>query len=629
MNDEHAPQAIGPFQVTRTIAQGGMATVYQAIQPSLDRPVAIKVLNLKLARNSELIARFERESTTIAKLSHPNIIQVIDRGEEHGHYYIVMEYVDGHGLDDRIRSGRIPVYQAVGIAIQVARAIEHAHSRGVIHRDIKPANVLIAGDTGTVKVTDFGIAHLAEQRISDHTLTQAQISMGTVEYMSPEQRRDARRVDARSDIFSFGVLLYEMLAGRPPVGRFRELHEVRDDTPPQLSRIVVRCLHEDPAERYPSFTELLADLQKLAEKEIVYREALAKAAHSVMKVPRKAKTAISRRTTRLFGLHGPRRRLLLYALGGMAVVLLVVLLILVPGRRLAPSASRVARLPEAASSHERSAGAAEEQEAASPGDEQDAGEVRAERLDYGEALEEADQQMAAGRYDAALTLLRQLRGQAQQDNHGREAAEAQWRIANIHEMREDVSAAATAYAFYADTFTGEGKTHMPEVLFKAGLNKARDWDPAAALGYFRRLRQEFGSHELAPEALFHEARLMEEEIDPPSGGDEAHWRQVATLYRKLLEEFPQNPQREEAYWHLAQLYVHKSEIRSHRQAIAVLEAMAAEFPKSKREPLFTAAEIARIDLDDRELARRLYEAFIRTQPESPGVRDARWRLERL
>ncbi len=606
-----------------------MATVYQAIQPSLDRPVAIKVLNLKLARNSELIARFERESTTVAKLSHPNIIQVIDRGEERGHYYIVMEYVDGHGLDDLIRSGRIPIYQVVGIAIQVARAIEHAHSRGVIHRDIKPANVLIAGDTGTVKVTDFGIAHLAEQRISDHTLTQAQISMGTVEYMSPEQRRDARRVDARSDIFSFGVLLYEMVAGRPPVGRFRELHEIRDDTPPQLSRIVVRCLQEDPAERYPSFTELLGDLQKLSEKEIVYREALAKAAHSVMKVPRKAKTAISKRTTRLFGLHGAGRRPLLWAFGGAAVVLLVVLLIRLPGRDLAPSASRVAPRPDAASSQVPSAGVDEEPEPSSPGEKADAGNPRAERLDYGDALEDADQQMAAGGYDAALALLRQLRGQAQQDDRSQEAAEAQWRIATIHEMREDVSAAATAYAFYADTFTGEGRKHMPEALFKAGLYKARDWDPAAGLGYFRRLRQEFGSHELAPEALFHEARLMEEQIEPPSGGDEAHWRQVATLYRKLLDECPENLQREEVHWRLAQLYVHKREIRSHRQAIAALEAMAAEFPKSKREPLFTAAEIARIDLDDRELARRLYEAFIRTQPESPGVRDARWRLERL
>ncbi len=520
MNERKSPETIGPYEVTGIIAEGGMATVYRGIQRSLDRPVAIKVLHLDLASDSDLIARFERESTTVAKLSHPNIIQVIDRGEADGHYYIVMEFVHGHGVDDLIRAGRIPIYQAVSIAIQVARAMQHAHDRGIIHRDIKPANVLVAAETGTVKVTDFGIAHLAEQHVSNHTLTQAQVSMGTVEYMSPEQRRDARAVDARSDIFSFGVLLYEMLAGHPPVGRFRDLHEIRDDAPPLLSKIVVRCLQEDRAERYASFMELLGDLQKLSDKEMVYREALAKAAHSVMKVPRKAKTAISRRTTRLFGLRRPTARLL--ALGASAVLLGVILLLALrpspPGGRTtaAPLSPAVAR-------------------DASPDD----------------------------------------------------------------AMAGDAMAGGTAWG---------GAT--------AGDAAAGGATPGA-------------TGEVTAETLYQEARRLEEEVAPPRGREQAHWLHTASLYRALLDEWPDSPRREDAWWRLSQLFVHKGAIRDFRKAVAILEQMAVEFPKSRHEPLFAAAEIARVDLADRTLARRLYQAFIQAQPESPGVRDARWRLERL
>ena len=619
MSEQH-PKTIGPFEVIEVIAEGGMATVYKGIQPSLERTVAIKVLSLSLAEDDDLLARFERESVTIAKLSHPNIIQVIDRGEADGRYFIVMEFVEGHGLDELIRAGQLSVYQAVSIAIQVARAIEHAHARGIIHRDIKPANVLISSESGTVKVTDFGIAHIAEQQASRRTLTQAQISMGTVDYMSPEQRRDARSVDERSDVFSFGVMLYEMLTGRLPVGRFRDLHDVRDDTPPLLNHIVLRCLHEEPSDRYPSFEQLLTDLKKLSEKELVYREALVKAAHTVLKVPHKARTAITKRTARLFTLDS----LSLASLRKWGLLGLIVLAVLVAGGL---SLQRLGRggLPSSSSRPPERGGlppAAQEEDKPTP-------EPMAEKMDYGEEFARAEESYARQRWDSALDVLRRIRTEGRERGDRKQAAEAQWRIGLVHEARDDVSSAAVSFAYFVDEYAEEGKKRLPEALFKAGIYKARDWDVAAGVGYLKRIREEFPSHEIAAEALYREAVNREENLDPAGNGKTAHWRTVASLYENLLENHKDSPHREDCWWRWARLHQDKREIRDYRRTVGILERMAAEFPQSNREPLFKAADIARVDLDDSALARRLYQAFIEAQPNSSGVQDAQFWLERL
>ena len=296
---EDLPKRIGHYDIVEILGSGGMSTVYKGIQPSLNRSVAIKVLPLQLAKEDELVDRFERESSIIANLNHPNVIQIFDRGIDEGNYYIVMEHVEGGGLDELIEKKRLPIYQVVNIAVQIAKGLEYAHSKGVVHRDIKPSNILISSESDTVKISDFGIAKFAEEQLSDRMLTREKVAIGTADYMSPEQRRDSRNIDGRSDIFSFGVLLYEMVVGRLPVGRFRNLHELRDDTPPLLNQIVLRCLQEDPDDRYPSFTGVIADLNRLTQKGLVYREALKRIAESVVPLGKKATTAFTDRFSRL------------------------------------------------------------------------------------------------------------------------------------------------------------------------------------------------------------------------------------------------------------------------------------------------------------------------------------------
>ncbi|MDQ3895879.1 MAG: protein kinase [Actinomycetota bacterium] len=201
----------GRYQIVRHLARGGMAEVYLARDLLLDRPVALKVLFPEFAMDRSFVERFRREARSAANLNHPNIVSIYDWGEEEGTYFIVMEYVDGMTLRDVVRrQGPLMANRAAEIGADIAAALHFAHVHGVIHRDVKPGNVLIT--TTQVKVTDFGIARAGDPAES---LTQAGAVMGTATYFSPEQAQ-GHVVDPRTDVYSLGVVLYEMVAGRPP-----------------------------------------------------------------------------------------------------------------------------------------------------------------------------------------------------------------------------------------------------------------------------------------------------------------------------------------------------------------------------------------------------------------------------
>ncbi|NUN47467.1 MAG: serine/threonine protein kinase, partial [Candidatus Brocadiae bacterium] len=251
------------YRLERVLGRGGMAVVYKATQMSLSRAVAIKTLPRHLAANPAFVARFSREAGALASLSHPNIITIIDRGSEGDLYYFVMEYVDGTDVQALIAGNRPAPAEAVRIVTQVLSALEYAHRRGVIHRDIKPGNVMIASD-GAVKVTDFGIAHLAGGQGTSLGLTMAGAQMGTVNYMAPEQRVDAGRVDARADLYAAGVVLYELLTGQLPLGAFEPASRVNPAVDPRLDAVVTRALKPDPAARFTSAAEMAAALAPLA-----------------------------------------------------------------------------------------------------------------------------------------------------------------------------------------------------------------------------------------------------------------------------------------------------------------------------------------------------------------------------
>ena len=272
---------VGPYEVLSPLGAGGMGEVYRARDPRLGRDVAIKVLPAEFASDPDRLRRFEREARAVAALEHPNILAIHDVGTHDGAPYIVTELLEGESLGERLKGGALPVSRAVEIAIQIAQGLSAAHEKGIVHRDLKPANVFITRK-GRAKILDFGIAKLAQWRNPEEKArattiaeaTEAGTVLGTAGYMSPEQVR-GQAVDHRSDIFSFGCVLYEMLSGSPPFTR----NTVADTTsailhddpsplasagreiPPALQEVVSRCLEKSLEERFSSAHDLALALR--------------------------------------------------------------------------------------------------------------------------------------------------------------------------------------------------------------------------------------------------------------------------------------------------------------------------------------------------------------------------------
>lgn len=242
------------FELFEMLGKGGMGRVYRARQQSLNRWVAIKILSDDLAKHHSFIRRFDKEAGALAALNHPNITTIIDRGHVDETYYFIMEYVGGPSLRQKINAG-LDLRDVVGIAGDLCRAVGHAHRHSVIHRDLKPENVLFS-EAGVLKVADFGLANIIgpDRRWE---LTRTKVSMGTVNYMAPEQRRDAKHVDQRADIYSLGVMIYEMLVGDLPLGRFDPPAKRRRDIDQRIDRLVLKMLDPQP-DRRPQEAELVA-----------------------------------------------------------------------------------------------------------------------------------------------------------------------------------------------------------------------------------------------------------------------------------------------------------------------------------------------------------------------------------
>jgi len=241
------------------IGRGGMGVVYKARHIGLDRFVAVKFLSPERAADPAFAERFAREARTQAKLNHPHIVTIHDVGEAAGSVYILMEYVEGASLRDMLLAGRITPEVALNLVPQLCDAIQYAHDRGVVHRDIKPENVLITRDGGA-KIADFG---LAKSDSDAFKLTGLGERMGTAGYMAPEQWADSAKVDHRADIYSLGVLIYEMLTGDLP-GLQCKPPSAKAGTSLGLDRVVARSLCEEPGERYQQAAEIKTDIQRLA-----------------------------------------------------------------------------------------------------------------------------------------------------------------------------------------------------------------------------------------------------------------------------------------------------------------------------------------------------------------------------
>jgi serine/threonine-protein kinase len=266
------------YELEELVGTGGMSSVFRAHDTQLDRRVALKILHEHYARDPEYLERFRREARAVARLSHPNIVTVIDRGDDNGRQFIVFEHVDGENLKELVlRSGRLPVRRALELALAVADGLAFAHGHGLVHRDVKPQNVLLSRE-GEVKVTDFGIARSLHV---DHGVTQTGTVLGTGEYLSPEQA-SGQPVSPATDVYSLGVVLWELLAGDVPfVGENfvavalrhvneppPSLRERRPDVSPRLEAAIDRALAKDPARRFTTMAAFAQELRAcLAEPE--------------------------------------------------------------------------------------------------------------------------------------------------------------------------------------------------------------------------------------------------------------------------------------------------------------------------------------------------------------------------
>lgn len=253
------------FTDVRLIGRGGMGAVYAARQTSLDRNVALKLLPEELSRDAAAAERFRREARALAILNHPNIVAIHDFGETpRGSFYFVMEQVEGTDLHRLIRDGELPLAKALDVVRQVCDALEFAHSKGIVHRDIKPANILV-DDQGRVKVSDFGLAILLTDSSAEPSPTMTNGVVGTPEYVAPEQRRGDGSVDHRADIYSLGVMLYEMLTGTLPCGAF-EPPSRKSEVDGKMDRVVIRAMQPEPDKRYQRASEVRDDLQNASPR---------------------------------------------------------------------------------------------------------------------------------------------------------------------------------------------------------------------------------------------------------------------------------------------------------------------------------------------------------------------------
>src|SRR2546427_6059339 len=268
------------YQLQDPIGRGGMATIYRGRDLRMDRVVAIKVLREVYSTDAKFVARFQQEAKAASALQHPNSVQVYDYGQTDGNYYIVMELVEGTDLRRYLRSrGVLDIDRAVIIAHDIALGLGAAHRRGIVHRDVKPQNVLVGRD-GSIKLTDFGIASVYKD-INAERLTTTGMTLGTVQYYAPEQAQ-GEIVSPAADVYALGIVMYEMLTGRPPFDGDtpvavamqhiqdtpRPPRELNPNIPPALEEVIMRCLEKSPGMRYRDGSALARALEMLGEEDI-------------------------------------------------------------------------------------------------------------------------------------------------------------------------------------------------------------------------------------------------------------------------------------------------------------------------------------------------------------------------
>ena len=646
------PKQIGPYEILGPLGKGGMGAVYKAMQPSLNRIVAIKVLPPDFAKDPEFVARFHREAQTVAMLSHPNIVQIIDKGEDQGILYFAMEYVEGTSLDVVLRQRRLSLQEVVQVVKQVGRGLGAAHRAGVVHRDLNPRNILVSPTLSVVKLADFGISRVESVARTLGTLTTREMTLGSLHYLAPEQAVDASAVDHRADIYSLGVVFYEALTGRIPLGKFSLPSELNRDLPSEIDPVVLKCLATEPGDRYATVGQLLDDVDKLeALMRFQLLDELKGLKRGTTMLFKKGSTSFQRNrgVMVLFGL-------LAVALAGVGGWMLLHPVEESPGTvdsapasSAEPSATQTPALPadDGAESTPSPAGSATatiepapeslavaldapaeksaKRTAATPKQSASAPPVVAETTPPAEGKPKpakpmadpavADLEVARGKFDAKLLdqALADARAVVESYPASPVAIDGYFLIARTLTSLQRTKEALGAYVEIQSRFKSHPRAaeaaYDQARLVQAGNNKKASEE---ARKLYAGCADDYPTSPWAAQALAARAAIERDQRanvrDAELGGSVPA---ALVTYRELTVRFPAEPVAEKAWWELGQLY--EGEKRWDLAAKAY-EELGLHFPKTRFDSWYQAAEIYERRLKDPAKAKSTYAMVPATSP---------------
>ena len=640
------------------LGKGAMGKVYKAVQPSLNRLVAIKVLPERFVKDEAAVERFEREAQAVALLNHPNVVQIIDKNREEDLLYFVMEYVPGTSLEAVMRQRRLSLPEVFRVAKSICRGLEAAHRQNIVHRDLNPRNVLVSEDLSVVKLADFGISRVESISREQGTLSTSEVSLGSLHYMAPEQASNMLEADHRADIYSLGVTLYEMLTGRVPVGRFSLPSQINTEVPSDIDPLVLKCLEADPTDRFATVGQVLGDLNRLEDR---LKLGLV---HELK--------GISQHTSKIFlrstdSFRARKRPLIIAAVaaavligGGAAWFFL---------RRPAPATgAATAPAAEAATAPDTEAAMAPDSEAATAPAASGEGamiglemperpEATAPETPSGpppevepppaaEAPAKAPAEAAAEAPDEApLSQAREDLRVAREKLAAGLNEPAMEALERFIEERATSPLVPEAYLLMAEAHRAEGRTEQALATYIEIGSRFGDSPQAPAAAFERAQLVEKGSakeaaeqarqlyaalaidHQgttWAPPALAAQARIEDDlkmaVTDPVVGG-----RAPASLgtCRALAEQYPTTAEAEWALWRLGEAY---ADLKKFDLAAESFSELGRRFPRTKRDAWWRAGQILDRRLDRKEEA---VEAYLQVSESSTHYADAQKRIGRL
>ena len=568
---------LGRYELLEEIGQGGMATVYKGVQPSLNRIVAIKVLPKQFARDAEFRERFAREAKIVAVLQHPNIIQVIDQGTQTGLHYFVMEYIEGTSLDKLLKEkGKLSLSQALYIMGEVCKGVACAHRQGVVHRDLKPSNILIAENGKLVKISDFGIAFLATSAGKMSTLTGKSVGMGSLNYMSPEQRQDSANVDKRTDIYALGIILHEMLTGKIPLGSFSLPSHTDSRIPAQIDDIVLKCIKENREDRFSSVEDVSAALKR---HEVKYFPGAGEFHHFAGTVKETFKKALSPIFWEKKSVY-----IILVCIFAFMLGLWALLGIRAKGRR-----------GEIALSNKK-------------------------EFIYGETL------IKDKLYDKAIAEFRKFIDEHPQSEL---VDEAQFKIGQIEEKRSQHKEAIAEYrkvpALYPESNTAADAQFKIGIIYEECIG-----DEDRAVDAFKQLYETYPANPLAAKALYEAGTIQKDRpgMITPRVQKKAFYLKAIQFFELLMNKYPKSDFTEDAFYQTAELYRSK-ELAEYDKALERYNKFLEKYPSGKRPARYAIAQIYDLALKNRDKAIEAYNEVIAKRPGTKEAAKAKARIKSL